>query len=85
MSFENPLPPYNASDPYATFINASCMDLLLIETVPMAYRTAHDLSLRRGQNRSDTEEEEKEIAFRKLEQLGYRVGQGLVERYAPSE
>jgi hypothetical protein len=40
MSFETPLPPYNSTDPYATFLNASCFDLLLIELVPMAHRIA---------------------------------------------
>ncbi|CAF9919388.1 MAG: hypothetical protein GOMPHAMPRED_001774 [Gomphillus americanus] len=40
MSFEPPTPPYNASDPHATFLNSSCFDFLLIEVVPLAYRTA---------------------------------------------
>ena len=75
MSFEAPTPPYNASDPYATFISASCMDLLLIEMVPMAYRLANELA-----TKSPDEDEHKEAAFRRLETLGYRVGQGLVER-----
>ena len=81
MSFETPLPPYNASDPYATFLNASCMDLLLIEMVPMAYRLAGDLGIP-GQDgiKPIDEDEQKEAAFRRLETLGYRVGQGLVER-----
>lgn len=81
MSFETPLPPYNASDPYATFLNVSCMDLLLIEMVPMAYRLAHQLS--NADRASETlidEDDQREAAFRRLEQLGYRVGQGLVER-----
>src|ERR1700722_6928858 len=43
MSFDSPLPPYNASDPTATFLNSSCLDLLLIELVPMAYRLANEL------------------------------------------
>lgn len=30
------------------------------------------------------EEEEREAVFRRLEGIGYRVGQGLVERYVPS-
>ena len=81
MSFETPLPPYNASDPYATFLNASCMDLLLIEMVPMAHRTVAKLALN-GKDRLKAvdEEEQREAVFRKLETLGYRVGQGLVER-----
>lgn len=82
MSFETPLPPYNANDPYASFLNASCMDLLLIEMVPMAYRLAEELAVpgTDGVKRID-EEEQREVAFRRLELLGYRVGQGLVERY----
>lgn len=81
MSFETPLPPYNASDPYATFLNASCMDLLLIEMVPMAYRLASELAIpdQHGLKPID-EDEQREAAFRRLETLGYRVGQGLVER-----
>lgn len=81
MSFETPLPPYNASDPHATFLNASCLDLLLIEIVPMAYRIAGELSMRVGEEKGAVDEEEqREAAFRRLETLGYRVGQGLVER-----
>ncbi|MCJ1258473.1 Trafficking protein particle complex subunit 33 [Lignoscripta atroalba] len=81
MSFEAPLPPYNASDPHAAFLNASCLDLLLIEIVPMAYRLASELSIPSGDGESHTDEEEqREATFRRLETLGYRVGQGLVER-----
>lgn len=77
MSFETPLPPYNASDPHATFLNASCIDFLLIELVPLAYRLANELS--EADEKSD-EEERNDVAYRRLELLGYRVGQGLVER-----
>lgn len=81
MSFETPLPPYNASDPLATFLNASCMDLLLIELVPMAYRLADELALPGPDGVKAVDEDEmREAAFRRLETLGYRVGQGLVER-----
>ncbi|KAL8641610.1 MAG: hypothetical protein Q9228_001609 [Teloschistes exilis] len=81
MSFETPLPPYNASDPYATFVNSSCFDLLLIEMVPLASRLAEGSAGKRGAVLSNVdEEEESEIAFRKLDSIGYRVGQGLVER-----
>lgn len=83
MSFETPLPPYNASDPYATFLNASCLDLLLIEIVPMAHRLASELAVP-SEDAADAalidEEEHKEAAFRRLDSLGFRVGQGLVER-----
>ncbi|KAK6350736.1 Trafficking protein particle complex subunit 33 [Orbilia javanica] len=40
MSFEPPLPPYNFTDPSATFFSASCIDLLLIELVPLVQRMA---------------------------------------------
>ncbi|MCJ1248327.1 Trafficking protein particle complex subunit 33 [Trapelia coarctata] len=83
MSFETPLPPYNASDPLASFLNASCLDLLLIEIVPMAYRLANELSVKSDEaERPIDEEEQREAAFRRLETLGYRVGQGLVERFS---
>ncbi|KAI0389993.1 transport protein particle component [Xylariaceae sp. FL0594] len=42
-AFDQPLPPYNASDPTATFVGTSCLDFLLIEIVPMAYRIANEL------------------------------------------
>jgi hypothetical protein len=110
MSFDSPLPPYNASDPTATFLNSSCLDLLLIELVPMAYRLANELQpsdrdlVAGGAGKSDgekrngslvagsgvgsqrpaskmDEDEERDAVFYRLEMLGYRVGQGLVERY----
>lgn len=82
MSFESPLPPYNASDPQAAFLSSSCLDFLLIEIVPMAYRMAHELSTQTTEVVKPPEEEEDktEAALRRLETLGYRVGQGLVER-----
>ncbi|KAL7626260.1 hypothetical protein AAE478_003030 [Parahypoxylon ruwenzoriense] len=43
MSFDAPLPPFNASDPSATFLSTSCLDFLMIELVPMTYRVAHEL------------------------------------------
>ncbi|KAI0105572.1 BET3 family protein [Nemania sp. FL0031] len=42
-TFDQPLPPYNASDPTARFMGSSCLDFLLIELVPMAYRIANEL------------------------------------------
>ncbi|KAF7889221.1 hypothetical protein BTUL_0174g00240 [Botrytis tulipae] len=91
MSFESPLPPYNASDPTATFLNSSCLDLLLIELVPLAYRTVHALDAPSSPSSSSPnssappkmeEEEERERVFYRLESLGYRVGLGLVERFS---
>ncbi|KAI1393482.1 transport protein particle component [Hypoxylon trugodes] len=43
MSFDQPLPPFNASDPSASFLSTSCLDFLMIELVPMAYRVANEL------------------------------------------
>lgn len=81
MSFETPLPPYNASDPHATFLNSSCFDLLLIEMVPLAHRLAAESTVgRKVGSKAYDEEEQSEAAFRRLDTLGYRVGQGLVER-----
>ncbi|KAG9242408.1 transport protein particle component-domain-containing protein [Calycina marina] len=112
MSFDSPIPPYNASDPSASFLSASCLDLMMIELVPMAYRIVHDTTSHAslptptpvtgseksrsraagpvavavagevaGEKKMD-EEEEREAVFYRLEMLGYRVGQGLVERFS---
>jgi trafficking protein particle complex subunit 6 len=90
MSFETPLPPFNASEPAATFLSASCLDLMMIELVPMAYRVANEVETGTGQEKERwsaadgrmDEDEERDAVFYRLESLGYRVGQGLVERYA---
>ncbi|ESZ94546.1 trafficking protein particle complex subunit 6B [Sclerotinia borealis F-4128] len=92
MSFESPLPPYNASDPTATFLNSSCLDLLLIELVPLAYRTVQALDAPASSSSSSSpdpshppkmeEDEERDRVFFRLESLGYRVGLGLVERFS---
>ena len=112
-------------DPTFSLLNTTCLDLLLIELVPMAYRITADLTAREAEwlhdpsktsrNRlsgtsndaSSTvagtlrggaeggpvgggamttvdEEEAREAVFHRLESLGYRVGLGIVERYAPS-
>ncbi len=118
MSFESVMPPYNASDPNASFLSSSCLDFLLIELVPMAYRVTNELeaasdaataaaALPHGSaasapapsapaapsvsstalggtgtadSRKMDEDEERDAVFFRLESLGYRVGQGLVER-----
>ncbi|CZT06017.1 probable trafficking protein particle complex subunit 6B [Rhynchosporium graminicola] len=119
MSFDAPLPPYNASDPSATFLNSSCLDLLMIELVPMAYRVVNEVdaatleasdagivakaghdsvksssvvsnvrdgggatAARTGGKGKMDEDEERDAVFFRLELLGYRVGQGLVERFS---
>jgi trafficking protein particle complex subunit 6 len=107
MSFEAVMPPYNVSDPTASFLNSSCLDFLLIELVPLAYRVSNELDatvtdvptgaeassashngatssvagLTGGSTRKMDEEEERDAVFYRLEMLGYRVGQGLVERW----
>ncbi|RYO80305.1 hypothetical protein DL766_003226 [Monosporascus sp. MC13-8B] len=43
MSFDHPVPPFNAGDPSAAFLGASCLDFLLIELVPMAYRVTNEV------------------------------------------
>jgi len=118
MSFQPVMPPYNVSDPTATFLNQSCLDFLLIELVPLAYRVTNDLEAAAppatdpslpgsgvtppalapaaettdtshnggsvgaaaGSSRRMDDEEERDAVFYRLEMLGYRVGQGLVER-----
>lgn len=130
MSFDPVLPPYNASDPSARFLGASCLDFLLIELVPMAYRVTNELEAaaleagddndnnnnddeddddenddknKKTRNRAAAgaaavsvsgggsrtvsrrkmdEDEERDAVFYRLDTLGYRVGQGLVERFS---
>ncbi|KAH7308209.1 transport protein particle component-domain-containing protein [Stachybotrys elegans] len=122
MSFESVMPPYNASDPSASFLSSSCLDFLLIELVPLAYRVTHDrdaplladssassppppppaaskpsdavsavagssvagalsTATAPGQRKMDEDEELAAVHYR-LDMLGYRVGQGLVERFS---
>ena len=91
-----------ANDPYATFVNISCFDLLLIELVPLAERMARDFeeSLDRpsvtekrittsnttgtsaGTEKEGEGEVFKDSMYFRLEGLGFRVGQGLSERFS---
>ncbi|KAM3507207.1 hypothetical protein MY11210_007243 [Beauveria gryllotalpidicola] len=139
MSLEPVMPPYNASDPTASFLSSSCLDFLLIELVPLAYRVTQerdggsDTAAQKGDKRRsagaggggdqdnddddddalpdandstvsgrqrasstgaattgsagntrrfDDEDEELDAVHYRLETLGYRVGQGLVERFS---
>ncbi|RKF62134.1 Trafficking protein particle complex subunit 6B [Erysiphe neolycopersici] len=121
MSNDALLPPSNFTDPTATYLNLSCLDLLMIELVPLAYRLANDidattrsdidgnirvdgaignqikpnnatsrssmgLNLSTNNVMAETkkmeEDEERDAVFFRLEALGYRVGQGLVERFS---
>ncbi|EED12524.1 BET3 family protein [Talaromyces stipitatus ATCC 10500] len=80
--------PFNTSDPHARFVNTSSLDLLLIEIVPMAERITHDLLLPSPSTDGTTtitkieDDELREATFYRLEMLGYRVGQGLAERFS---
>lgn len=81
MASEASDPHLHASDPDATFINASCLDMLLIEMVPMAYRLTTELGAPGYEEGTEADDEDtRDAAFQRLEALGYRVGQGLVER-----
>ncbi|CAK7265021.1 hypothetical protein SEPCBS119000_001298 [Sporothrix epigloea] len=135
MSFDPVLPPFNASDPGASFLSSSCLDFLLIEIVPMAYRVTNEVEANArsrslavaaaeagllgapadlvaashppagrgaggtggptgstsgtdtgtgtvGRQRLLDEDEERAAVFYRLDMLGYRVGQGLVERFS---
>ncbi|KAI1467205.1 transport protein particle component [Daldinia caldariorum] len=97
-SFDQPLPPFNASDPTASFLSTSCLDFLMIELVPMAYRVANELDAPEagesgggsgdagtggtGAHAKLDEDEERDAVFFRLDGLGYRVGLGLVERFS---
>ncbi|KAM0256164.1 hypothetical protein ACHAQJ_005141 [Trichoderma viride] len=123
MSLSPPPPPFNSSDPSATFLSSSTLDFLLIELVPLAYRvtTERDLaspspdalnppdSANKSESTSGTvivtapdaapppaaaagttmespkridDEEQLDAVHYRLEAQGYRVGQGLVERFS---
>lgn len=123
MSFQG-VPQPAATDPDSAYLASSCLDFLLIELVPLAFRVTNDLepelsapasaaatsltaagpgllsptaaassSAATGEaggpsvapgtmagGRKMDEDEEKDAVFYRLEALGYRVGQGLVER-----
>ncbi|OAA59351.1 trafficking protein particle complex subunit 6B [Cordyceps fumosorosea ARSEF 2679] len=120
MSLDPVMPPYNASDPSANFLSSSCLDFLLIELVPLAYRVTQErdgnkgddadgeesadeeqqkqtgserragstvaaaaaLGGNSGRRLDDEDDEELDAVHYRLETLGYRVGQGLVERFS---
>ncbi|KAL7912305.1 transport protein particle component [Trichoderma velutinum] len=113
MSLSPPMPPFNSTDPTASFLSSSALDFLLIELVPLAQRVtsqrdfsspspsqnpddASSASHRKSDSaaaaaahhlpadspkRIDDEEHLDAVHFR-LESQGYRVGQGLVERFS---
>lgn len=86
------------TDAYTRLLSASCLDFLLIELVPMAERLAREREPSKaeveenghgqgqGQGQPDDDDEaRRESTFFRLEGLGYRVGQGLAERYATGQ
>ncbi|SPN98336.1 related to TRS33 TRAPP subunit of 33 kDa involved in targeting and fusion of ER to golgi transport vesicles [Cephalotrichum gorgonifer] len=94
------MPPYNSTDPTASFLNISTLDFLLIELVPLAYRVTNELEPPSEESSQESpptgdstvashggvrrlgEEEEREAAAYRLDMVGYRVGQGIVERFS---
>ncbi|KAL6886887.1 transport protein particle component [Trichoderma evansii] len=122
MSLSPPLPPFNSSDPTATFLSSSTLDFLLIELVPLAQRVTterdfaspsasasalaadgalqsppHSATTAKSDATSGTvvgdaaagdtpkridDEEHLDAVHYRLEAQGYRVGQGLVERFS---
>ena len=86
MSFESVMPPYNASDPGATFLASSCLDFLLIELVPLAHRVTSErdsgalVASGAATEGGVQDDEEADAVHHRLETQGYRVGQGIVER-----
>lgn len=83
MSFEPALPPYNAGDTLATFVNASCLDFLFAELVPMTDQLVSEANTQSSTTSGIVSEDDYQEAKRhRLESLGYRVGQGLAERFS---
>ncbi|KKA27154.1 hypothetical protein TD95_000370 [Thielaviopsis punctulata] len=119
MSFQT-IPQPASADPDSAYLASSCLEFLLIELVPLAFRVTNDLEPEpvaipaaagagpgavasptaasssaatgeaggapslgpAGTVRRMDEDEEKDAVFYRLEALGYRVGQGLVERFS---
>ncbi|RFU72255.1 trs33-trapp subunit involved in targeting and fusion of er to golgi transp [Trichoderma arundinaceum] len=119
MSLSPPMPPFNSTDPTASFLSSSSLDFLLIELVPLAQRvtTERDFASTTtataphhshqpsadGASKPDPavivtapgapipqaetprkidDEEHLDAVHYRLEAQGYRVGQGLVERFS---
>ncbi|KAA8643183.1 trafficking protein particle complex subunit [Aspergillus tanneri] len=79
MSFDPSSSPFDASDPHSRVISTSCFDFLMNELVPMAERLSKELSV---EEKLPEDDEVREMTFFRLESLGYRVGQGLAERFS---
>ncbi|EME82149.1 uncharacterized protein MYCFIDRAFT_188929 [Pseudocercospora fijiensis CIRAD86] len=63
-------------------LNVSCLDFLLIELVPLAQRITEQLH---APGTIHMDDETREAVFWRLDGLGYRVGQGLVERFSANK
>ncbi|KAK9470878.1 transport protein particle component-domain-containing protein [Dipodascopsis tothii] len=86
-------------DPHALYLNVACLEFLLIELVPLAERVVDEISAKaqhepsldeKAADRSIdhskavlTDERRRHVMFKHVDSLGYRVGQGLVERFSP--
>ncbi|KAM6484234.1 transport protein particle component [Trichoderma sp. SZMC 28011] len=109
MSLSPPMPPFNSTDPTASFLSSSSLDFLLIELVPLAQRVTSQRDFPSSSSSAATqnpdgvtssrksdshhppaadslkkidEEEHLDAVHLRLESQGYRVGQGLVERFS---
>ena len=83
-------PPPGASDPLSSFLSTACMDLLVIELVPLARRLAAEplplkdavfLDINPPAMKNLDDDSERENMYFRLEPLGFRVGQSIAERY----
>ncbi|PLB49536.1 BET3 family protein [Aspergillus steynii IBT 23096] len=79
MSFDASSSAAIVGEPNARVLNTSCLDFLLIELVPMAERLTKELAV---EEKLLDDDEVRETTFFRLESLGYRVGQGLAERFS---
>jgi hypothetical protein len=90
-----PVPaPVGSSDPLNQFLSTTCMELLLIELVPLSKSLARNPLHQQDSVFLDTnpptsidldDDSEREAIYFRLEPLGFRVGQGIAERYVMSD
>ncbi|KAK9461096.1 transport protein particle component-domain-containing protein [Lipomyces oligophaga] len=74
------------TDIHALYLNQSCLELMLIELVPTSERviriaggTDGEVGEDQGEDQGDARQR---VEYKHIEGIGYRVGQGLVERFA---
>jgi trafficking protein particle complex subunit 6 len=89
LSTAPPPAPAGSSDPLSSFLSTTCMDLLLIELVPLAKRLSSNplpltddtfLDLNPPGTADLDDDSARESMYFRLEPLGFRVGQGIAER-----